>query len=124
MAYKLVVSNKVAFKVAFSINADGKDHDFGMRLEAERMPHDTLVQEGRSPEFANRPLVAYLRERVGLRMVGWVEDKSPLKDADTDAFVAAGDAALEALPELVSNIAGLIYAGYVAAITAKGKAGN
>jgi hypothetical protein len=122
MPVKLVVSKTVAFEVRFALNDGGAERDFGMRMEAQREAMDTIQKEMRAGD-PSTSLVGWLRDRVGLRMVAWIGD-SPLVDADTDAVIAAGEVALDALPQLVSNVGALIYAGYVQAISARGKSGN
>jgi hypothetical protein len=123
MPIKLVVSDKVAFPIRFTLNVEGKEVDFGFRLEAKREVHDTIVREAGLPENRNKAPVPWLRERVGLRMVSWIGE-SPLKDADSDTVIAAGDIALDAIADLVSNVGSMVHVGYLTAISAKGKSGN
>jgi hypothetical protein len=122
VAVKLVISDTVAFPVHLTLNDGGKERDFGFRMEAKREAFAAIQAEMSSLPAAT-PLIGWLRERVGLRMVAWTGE-SPLVDDETGAAITAGDQALEALTGAVSNVAGLIWGGYVSAISAKGKSGN
>lgn len=113
MSMKLKVSDAVAFDVAFALNDDGTEKDFGFRAAAKRAKPDDGETIG-----------DFLTGRANLRMVAWAADKPvPLAD-DAGVDVPAGPEALAALYEQVPNMAGIVYASYLQATNAKARLGN
>ncbi len=118
MAYKLVVSDRIEFDVKFSLNDAGEEKSFGVRLAAKRIPREQLTEE----RDANIPLEKFFAAR-GLQMLAWI-GKSPLIDEESGDPVPPGDDALKALMDMVGGFPMLVYAGFLDANGAKGKAGN
>lgn len=112
---KLVISNDVAFDVRFTLNDAGKPIDFGFRVEAKRTDQP---QPGSGETVGD-----YLDKRAKVRMVSWVDDRSPI-EGDGGKPVAAGAEALAALYELLPNMPGLVLGAYLEATGAKAKSGN
>ena len=126
MPVKLVVSSTVAFDVRFTLNTEGKEQEFGFRLEARREPYEKVKTEMLAAAAADPEkfqIASWLRQRVDLRMCSWIGEPA-LKDDETDAFSAPGETALEALTDFVSNLGQMVWGAYAQAVSAKGKSGN
>lgn len=115
--YKLVVSDRVEFDVKFTLNDEGTDKHFGMRLTAQRQP-----LEDQERELNEQVKVQEFLDGRGVRLVAWL-GKSPLKDEGGEP-VPAGPEAFTALCTLVGGMVALVFAGYLQANGAKGKSGN
>ena len=114
--YKLAVSDLVEFACPFTLGDRDKQRDFGLLLQATRAPQ---------PEKGDGTTVGqFLTGPAAITMLGWVDDKSPLVDADTNQTIASGADALDALYGLVPNMPGLVLSAYIDATGAKAKLGN
>jgi hypothetical protein len=115
--YTLLVSDRLEFDVKFSLNDEGVEKPFGMRLAARRQPLDEQQQQ-----FAEGVKVGdYLEER-GLCMLSWIGPAALADQAGSP--VPAGKEALDALCALVGGMDQLVYANYLQANGAKGRSGN
>lgn len=115
--YKLAVSDRIEFDVKFTLNDGGVEKPFGMRMAARRQVLTEQEQEMREGAVVKE----FLAGR-GLEMTAWI-GKSPLVMEDGKP-VPAGDAALQALYELVGGMVSLVFAHYLQANGAKGRSGN
>jgi hypothetical protein len=115
--YKLAVSDQIEFDVKFTLNDNGTEKPFGMRMAARRQALTEQEQEMREGAVVKEFL-----EGRGLQMVQWI-GKSPLVGEDGKA-VPAGEEALQALYELVGGMVSLVFANYLQANGAKGRSGN
>lgn len=115
--YKLVVGDRIEFEVKFTLNDDGVEKPFGMRLSARRQE---LTEQER--ELGEQVKVQEFLAARGVTLVSWI-GKSPLKDAE-DNPVPPGAEALQALFQLVGGMVSLVFAGYLAANGARGTSGN
>lgn len=120
MAVKLVVSDDIEFDVKFTLNDNGKSSEFGFRAHGKRLPQDRLTAEVKESGLT---LSEFLQQRGNVRMVSWIGD-SPLVDDDTNAAIEAGSGALQALLDIVSNMAMVLFNAYLDANGAKAKQGN
>lgn len=118
MAYKLTVSDRIEFDVKFSLNDGGEEKKFGARLSAKRIQQDKL-----KAEFDAGVTVGDFLKARGLTMLEWI-GKPALVDDETDQPIPPGEVALQALQDLVSGMVNLVYASYLEANGAKGRAGN
>lgn len=113
MAYKLIVSDEVAFDVRWTLNDRGTEREFGFKAEAVR------VQE---PGAESGTVGDYLSKAARVRMVAWIGDP-PIVDQDGRA-PAPGQAALDGLYEVIEKLPGIVLARYLEAIGPKAKLGN
>lgn len=118
MAYKLIVSDRLDFEVKFSLKDGSADKHFGLLMTGMRCPREQIEKE----HAAGVTIGEFLASRE-VKLVGWLNGVSPLKD-ENDEPVAAGAEAYEALCDLVAGIPGLVHLGYLEANGAKGRAGN
>ena len=115
MKYRLKISDDVAFPCGFTLNEKGEPRAFGLLIEAKR---------AQQPDSTSGETIGqFLDGRAAIRMVGWVDNKSPLQD-EAGNDVPAGADALAALYDLVPNMPGLVLTAYLDATGAKAKLGN
>jgi hypothetical protein len=105
---RLNLSPVVAFDVKFALNDGGERREFGFRAEADRVP-----------PLETETIGSYLADRAKLRMVRWLNDASPLKDAETDADTPAGTEALAALFEHLPSMHSIVFEQLLQAMQAK-----
>lgn len=115
--FKLAVSDRIEFDVKFSLNDNGVEKPFGMRLAARRQALTEQEQEMREGAVVKE----FLDGRE-LEMLAWI-GKSPLVGEDGKAL-PAGATALQALYDLVGGMVSLVFANYLQANGAKGRSGN
>jgi hypothetical protein len=115
--FKLAVSDRIEFDVKFTLNDNGVEKPFGMRLAANRQALTEQEQEMREGAVVKE----FLDGRE-LEMLGWI-GKSPLVGEDGKP-VPAGATALEALFDMVGGMVSLVFASYLQANGAKGRSGN
>lgn len=109
---RLNISPNIAFDVRFTLNDDGVDKVFGFRVSALRA----------KPEDAET--VGAFLERAQLRMTAWLGEPPacPLVN-ENGADVPAGPEALAALYANLEQMPGLVYSGYLVAVSAKARVG-
>lgn len=115
--YKLAVGDRVEFIVNFSLNDNGKDKRFGMRMSADRQ----LLEEQEAAMAEHTLTKDYLDGRA-ITLDAWTTN-SPLRDAEGKP-VPPGPDALNALYTLVPGMVPLVLAGFMQANSAKGRSGN
>ncbi len=113
MAYKLIVSDKVAFDVRWTLNDNGDEREFGFKAEARRV---------KEPGAESGTVGDYLSRDAKVRMVEWIGDP-PVVDEEGKA-PPAGQPALDALYECIEKLPGIVLARYLEAIGPKAKLGN
>lgn len=112
MAYKLIVSDRVAFDVRWTLNDNGTEREFGFKAEADRVKEPT----------GDVTVGDFLSKDAKVRMVAWIGEP-PVVDEEGKA-PPAGQQALDALYEVIGKIPGLVLARYLEAIGPKAKLGN
>lgn len=118
MAYKLTVSARIEFDVKFTLNDGGEEKKFGARLSAKRIAQDKL-----KAEFDAGVTVGDFLKARGLTMLEWI-GKPALEEEETGNPLPPGEVALQALQDLISGMVNLVYASYLEANGARGRAGN
>lgn len=113
MAYKLIVSDRVAFDVRWTLNDAGTEREFGFKAEARRV---------KEPGAESGTVGEYLSKDAQLRMVAWIGE-APLQD-EQGQQPTPGQAALDALYEAIEKLPGIVLARYLEAIGPKAKLGN
>lgn len=113
MAYKLIVSDEVAFDVRWTLNDKGVEREFGFKAEALRV---------KEPSAESGTVGDYLSKAARVRMVEWIGDP-PIRDEE-GRVPAPGPAALDGLYEAIDKLPGIVLARYLEAIGPKAKLGN
>lgn len=113
MAYKLIVSDRVAFDVRWTLNDAGTEREFGFKAEARRV---------KEPGAESGTVGEYLSKDAQLRMVAWIGE-APLQDEQGQP-PPPGQEALFWLYEEVEKLPGIVLARYLEAIGPKAKLGN
>lgn len=113
MAYKLVVSNRVAFDVRWTLNDNGTEREFGFKAEAVRV---------KEPGSESGTVGDYLSKDAQVRMVAWIGEP-PLEDEQGQP-PPAGQQAIDALYESIEKLPGIVLARYLEAVGPKAKLGN
>jgi hypothetical protein len=116
--YKLVVGARIEFDVKFSLNDDGTDRTFGVRIRALRIDAQTITSIMKA---GDKTIGDFLKDHAQAQMVAWIGEPAlkPLEDGAPP--VPAGAEALESLYALVPGMAGTVYHRYEEANGAKGK---
>lgn len=109
MPFKLAIGGVIAFDVRFTLNDGGTPREFGFRCEADRV----------KPAAPAELILPYTTDKARVRMVRWLDDVSPLRDADTGADTPAGPEALAALYAELPNLPGIVFAALSAAMDAR-----
>lgn len=115
--YKLVVGDRIEFDVKFSLNDNGVDKPFGMRLTARRQP-----LQDQEKELQEQVKVQEFLDGRDVTLTQWI-GKAPLEDAAGEPAKPSKEA-LDALYAQVGGMVHLVLAGYMQANGAKGKSGN
>lgn len=112
MAYKLIVSDRVAFDVRWTLNDAGTEREFGFKAEADRVKEPS----------GGVTIGDYLANNAKVRMVAWIGEP-PVVDEEGKA-PPPGQQAIDALYEVMDKIPGIVLARYLEAIGPKAKLGN
>lgn len=111
MAYRLIVSDEVAFDVRWTMNDKGAEREFGFKAEALRV---------KEPGADSGTVGDYLSKAARVRMVSWIGEP-PIVDAEGRA---PGPVELGDLYEVIDKLPGIVLARYLEAIGPKAKLGN
>lgn len=116
--YKLLISTAVTFVARMSVLDGEKEREFGLRLQAQRLPQGVSFQDA----LKAKPVYTdFLADRQ-VKLLGWDGEPPPLVD-DAGNQAPPDDAALQALLAQPGAAQALVGC-YAEAVGLKAKLGN